>query len=194
MNNASIYQTTLLVMLLSLAEQITSAWTTTEWHSERKYGMTMSLRVSERCLSTPSATNREFKGRLGHLKPKLWSTTATIDHTKTKLHAEHSNVMKFKTFEEMLTQYTDIPVVVNFHNHLCGPCKLMRKELNVVSDTLKEDIKMFAVDTELYPKLGQRYQVSGLPTVMIFHHGTVRERIEGLHSSDEIIRRIQGLL
>jgi thioredoxin 1 len=109
------------------------------------------------------------------------------DSTTTYLHAS----MKFKTFEEMLTQFTDTPVVVSFHNSLCGPCRLMKKELTEVSDILKEDVKMFAVDTEVYPKLGQRYEVSGLPTVMIFHQGAIRGRFEGFRSSEEIIKSIQ---
>ena len=161
----------------------------------------MSLRVSDRH-GQPRSTSihpREFKGRLGHLKPRLWSiitqdAVELMSRTSLKAEHQHSNSIKFKTFEEMLTQFSDTPVVVNFHNQLCGPCKLMRKELNVVGDTLKDDVKMFAVDTELYPKLGQRYHVSGLPTVMIFHHGTVRERIEGVHTSEEIIRIIQKIL
>jgi thioredoxin 1 len=166
-----------LMVLLLLTATPSNAWRITQKRSHNREHKAMLLRVSNRM-------GRDMPLQL------LSRDGAGQKTTSTSLHAS----MKFRTFEEMLTQFTDTPVVVNFHNSLCGPCRLMKKELNVVSDTLKEDIKMFAVDTELYPKLGQRYEVSGLPTVMIFHRGTVRERIEGLHSSDEIIKRIQGLL
>lgn len=176
--------TALMVVLLLTQSTPSNAWRTNQKRSycyNNREQHSMLLRVSDRM------GQRDMPLQL------LSSRDGTGQKTTTSTTSLHASI-KFKTFEDMLNQFTDIPVVVTFHNSYCGPCKLMKKELTVVSDTLKEDIKMFAVDTELYPTLGQRYDVSGLPTVVIFHGGTVRERIEGLHTSDEIIKRIQGLL
>jgi len=127
-----------------------------------------------------------IKGRLGHLIPRLWSAAET---PITSLSA-----MKFRNFEDMLKNFGDSIVVVSFSADLCGPCRLMKRELKQVSTALGDDVKVFAVDTDKFPKLGQRYKVAVLPTIVVFKKGEIHDRIEGVQKADALVERLRGLL
>ena len=104
------------------------------------------------------------------------------------------NKMKFRTFEEMLEKYRDTPILVSFEAKWCGPCKLMKKELKIVRDELADSVMVARIDTEKFPSLGARYEVEGLPSVILFVDGEPVHRIEGLEEASEILRQVRGFL
>lgn len=93
-----------------------------------------------------SHTTTTIRGRLGHLRPRLWGAAVAVEESSpTSLKA----AMKFKNFEEMLRTFGHSLVVVSFSNDLCGPCRLMKKEMSRVSTETAAggNVKMFSVDT-----------------------------------------------
>eukprot|EP00547_Thalassionema_nitzschioides_P016567 CAMPEP_0194243812 /NCGR_PEP_ID=MMETSP0158-20130606/9709_1 /TAXON_ID=33649 /ORGANISM="Thalassionema nitzschioides, Strain L26-B" /LENGTH=102 /DNA_ID=CAMNT_0038979129 /DNA_START=212 /DNA_END=520 /DNA_ORIENTATION=+ len=102
--------------------------------------------------------------------------------------------MKFKNFEEMLMTCGDSLVIVTFSTNLCGSCRSMKKELGEVSSLIGGEVKMFSIDMDKFPKLGTRYGVEILPTVVIFKGGEVFDRIEGVESADKVIARLSTYL
>ena len=104
------------------------------------------------------------------------------------------NKMKFRTFEEMLEKHRDTPILVSFEAKWCGPCKLMKKELKIVRDELADLVMVAQIDTEKFPSLGARYEVEGLPSVILFVDGEPVHRIEGLEEASEILRQVRGFL
>mmetsp|Transcript_4295 Transcript_4295/g.7166 ORF Transcript_4295/g.7166 Transcript_4295/m.7166 type:complete len:183 (-) Transcript_4295:211-759(-) len=132
-----------------------------------------------------------IKGRLGHLRPRLWATAVAEEASPTSLQA----ALKCKNFEEMLKNFRDTLIIVTFSADLCGPCRLMKKELSQVSEVIGEDkVKIVAIDTERFPKLGARYDISVLPTVVIFKEGEIHDRIEGLETAESMLERLRTLL
>ena len=85
-------------------------------------------------------------------------------------------------------------VIVTFHAPWCGPCRLMKKELAEVGDQLGEKVKMVRVDTEKWPKLAVRYQVTRLPTIVLFKNDIVSDRFERVMSVEELVQHIQAIL
>ena len=102
--------------------------------------------------------------------------------------------MKFRNFEEMLTTFHDKPVLVSFQAQWCGPCKLMKKELKAVREAMGDDVQLFAVDTEKWPSLGARYEVQGLPTVVIFYKGEISYRVEGVEKAEQLVEKVKTLI
>ena len=102
--------------------------------------------------------------------------------------------MKFRNFEEMLEKHRDTPILVSFEAKWCGPCKLMKKELKIVRDELADLVMVAQIDTEKFPSLGARYEVEGLPSVILFVDGEPVHRIEGLEEASEIVRQVRGFL
>jgi thioredoxin 1 len=103
-------------------------------------------------------------------------------------------VKKFRNFETMLEAYNDKPILVSFHAKYCGPCKLVKKELKAVRDEMGDDVHLFAVDTEKFPSVAARYEVAGLPTLVIFYQGEILYRVEGVESAENLVHRVRSLI
>ncbi|KAL7506578.1 hypothetical protein ACHAXN_005751 [Cyclotella atomus] len=43
---------------------------------------------------------------------------------------------KYKTFDEMLENHSDVPLLIDFYSPFCGPCKLMKDELTKIRPVL----------------------------------------------------------
>ena len=75
----------------------------------------------------------------------------------------------------------------------CGPCRLMKRELKQVSDTLGPSLKVFAIDTAQYPQVGSRYHVGALPCLLLVQEGEAILRIEGVQTAEEVVQQIQTI-
>jgi len=96
-----------------------------------------------------------------------------------------STKLNFKTFDEMLTTLEQ-PVLVDFYAQWCGPCRMMQPVLEEIAGRMEAEIKVAKVDTDKSPRLGNRYQVEALPTLILFSKGEVVERYVGYISADEL--------
>lgn len=134
-------------------------------------------------------THSRINGQFENVRVNPWSHSFILPESSTRLHAG----MKFKNFEEMLMTCGDSLVIVTFSTSLCGPCRSMKKELGEVASHIDENVEMFAIDMEKFPKLGTRYGVEILPTVVIFKGGEVIDRIEGVESAEKVIERLQSM-
>mmetsp|Transcript_35837 Transcript_35837/g.70503 ORF Transcript_35837/g.70503 Transcript_35837/m.70503 type:complete len:160 (+) Transcript_35837:49-528(+) len=97
---------------------------------------------------------------------------------------------KFKSFDEMLCSF-EKPVLVDFYATWCGPCQELQKELAVVGDECKDWLKVAKVDTDKYPALSDKYEVEGLPTMVLFKGGKPVHRMMGLFPASQIISQCQ---
>jgi thioredoxin len=97
---------------------------------------------------------------------------------------------KFRNLAEMLAG-SDKPILVDFYAEWCGPCKMMAKVLEEANEDLKGRVQVVKINTEKYPGLAGQYQITALPTMILFQHGKVIQRMEGLIGSDELVDRLQ---
>lgn len=88
-------------------------------------------------------------------------------------------------FSDLINQ--DKPVLIDFFAEWCGPCKTMSPILKEVKDNLGNDISVIKVDVDKNQALASKYQVRGVPTLMLFKKGKQLWRQSGVLSSNEII-------
>jgi len=100
---------------------------------------------------------------------------------------------KFKSFEEMLNIYHDVPVLVTFSSRMCGPCRTLGQEMDHVRDAMKDSIKTFNVDTDRFPDLSSRYNVKELPCTLLFKNGDPVGRIQGVKTAQDLIQQIKKI-
>eukprot|EP00978_Attheya_sp_CCMP212_P020292 scaffold57859_cov50-Attheya_sp.AAC.3 len=101
---------------------------------------------------------------------------------------------KFRNFDEMLESFHSSPVLVAFYAKWCGPCRLMHRELDDARQMFDGEVAIFNIDMELFPTLGARYHIEGLPTAILFKEGEQLYRIEGLETAEEMVRQVKDVL
>ena len=82
------------------------------------------------------------------------------------------------------------PVLIDFFATWCGPCKTLAPILKQVKDNLGEGITVLKIDVDKNQHLASKYQVRGVPTMILFQNGKQLWRQSGVLTKDEIIKTI----
>ncbi|MEM5565464.1 thioredoxin [Psychroserpens sp. AS72] len=91
-------------------------------------------------------------------------------------------------FSEIINQ--EKPVLVDFFAEWCGPCKMMSPILKQVKDSLGDRVSIIKIDVDKNQSLASKYQVRGVPTMLLFKEGKQIWRQSGVLQKDEIINII----
>jgi thioredoxin 1 len=82
------------------------------------------------------------------------------------------------------------PVLIDFFATWCGPCQMLLPVLNQVKESLKDRITIIKIDVDKNQEMAQKYQVRGVPTLMLFQQGKQLWRQSGVLTKEEIIKII----
>jgi len=93
-------------------------------------------------------------------------------------------------FESILK--SDVPVLVDFFADWCGPCKVLAPILKDVKQELAESIKIVKIDVDKNQALAAKYQVRGVPTMLLFKNGKQVWRQSGVLQKTDIINIINS--
>lgn len=81
--------------------------------------------------------------------------------------------------------------VVDFFATWCGPCRKLGPILEEVETELSNKVDFKKINTDDNIDAAKEYQVSGLPTLLVFKDGEVVERMVGLMPKSSIITNIE---
>jgi thioredoxin 1 len=82
------------------------------------------------------------------------------------------------------------PVLVDFFADWCGPCKMLAPILEQVKEELGDSIKIVKIDVDKNQALAAKYQVRGVPTMLLFKEGKHVWRQSGVLQKNDIIKVI----
>lgn len=82
------------------------------------------------------------------------------------------------------------PVLVDFFANWCGPCKTLAPILKQIKQELGDAIKIVTIDVDKNAQLASKYQIRGVPTMLLFKNGNQVWRQSGLIEKESIVKII----
>ena len=87
--------------------------------------------------------------------------------------------------EDELVQSTQ-PILVDFWAPWCGPCRAMAPAVEAAAERLAGGAKVYKVNVDQNPSVSPRFNLRGIPTLILFQDGREANRLVGLSSREQI--------
>lgn len=87
-------------------------------------------------------------------------------------------------FNEVVLNYEGV-VLVDFWATWCGPCKMIAPVVEEVSKEVS-NARFVKIDVDENENLANKYQISSIPTLMIFKNGTPVDTLVGFMPKDSL--------
>lgn len=86
---------------------------------------------------------------------------------------------------------SEVPVLVDFHAEWCGPCKMQAPILKEVAREVGGKARIIKIDVDKNQEIASRYQVRGVPTLILFKKGAVVWKTSGVVEKHQLMETIR---
>ena len=93
-----------------------------------------------------------------------------------------------RTFSDIVATGT---VLVDFSADWCGPCRMLAPILELLAQQMQDTVTVIKVDVDESQSIAMQYDISSVPTLIIFKDGVVKHRVVGLKDLASLKRLIE---
>jgi thioredoxin 1 len=83
-----------------------------------------------------------------------------------------------------------LPVLIDFWAEWCMPCRMIGPAVESIAQTYKDKLKVSKMNVDENMKTPSKYGIRGIPTLLLFKGGELKETIVGAQSRDKIVEVI----
>lgn len=84
----------------------------------------------------------------------------------------------------------ELPVLVDFTAAWCQPCKMIEPIVKQLAGEWEGRVKVVKLDADLNPNIMMQYGVMGIPTLMLFKGGEIKERMTGFQPKEKLEAKV----
>ena len=89
---------------------------------------------------------------------------------------------------------SDLPVFVDFWAEWCGPCRAIGPVLESLADDFDGKVKVVKINVDENGKLATEYNVSAIPSLIIFKGGKEVDRIVGAATKEKYADKLNKII
>lgn len=97
------------------------------------------------------------------------------------------------SFEEEVLK-SDKPVLVDFWAAWCGPCKMIAPVLDELAESHADKIKIAKLDVDANKEVPGKFNIRGIPTLIIFKNGEPDSTKVGALSKAQLVEFVDSAL
>ncbi|MBI4461518.1 MAG: thioredoxin [Acidobacteria bacterium] len=107
--------------------------------------------------------------------------------------AENILTVNDGNFEQEVLK-SDMPVLVDFWAEWCAPCRVLAPRVEEVAREYVGKVKVAKLNVDDNTAIASRYNIRGIPTLLLFRGGGVKGQIVGAVPKEEIEKLLDGAL
>ena len=97
------------------------------------------------------------------------------------------------SFEREVLQSTT-PVLIDFWAPWCGPCRAIAPVVDEIAKEYAGRLKVMKMNVDENPRTPSRYGVRGIPNLILFQGGQVKEQIVGAVPKSQLVKAIGNVV
>jgi thioredoxin 1 len=95
------------------------------------------------------------------------------------------------SFDQDVLQ-SNVPVLVDFWAEWCGPCRQMAPTIDTIAQEYSGKVKVGKLDVDANGNTAMRYNIRGIPTLLLFKGGHVVEQRVGAIGKNEVQKMLDS--
>jgi thioredoxin 1 len=89
---------------------------------------------------------------------------------------------------------SEVPVLVDFWAPWCAPCRMLAPVVEAIADKYQGKARVVKLNVDENTLTSGKYNIKGIPTLLLFKNGMIKEQIVGNTTKDMVSRMIENHL